>query len=171
VLWRILVCNIAASWLVPRTLRWAIYRACGLRINTRAISAGCFFSGQTIIGRGTFVNAGCMFDGFAPIEIGERCSMGMRVTLITSTHELGDASHRAGALFGKPIRIGNGTWVGACATILPGVTIGEGCVIGAGAVVTSDCESGWVYAGVPAKPIRYLDEAKPPGLAGRLEAP
>jgi maltose O-acetyltransferase len=160
--WRIIVCNFAASWLVPRTLRWAIYRACGLKIDTRAISAGCFFSGPVTIGRGTFVNTGCLFDCFAPIEVGERCSFGMRVTLITSTHEPGDASQRAGALSGRTIRIGDGTWVGACATILPGVTIGDGCVIGAGAVVTSDCDPGWLYAGVPAKPIRRLDEAKTP---------
>jgi maltose O-acetyltransferase len=162
--WRIVVCNAAGSWLVPRTLRWAIYRACGLRIDTRAISAGCFFSGPTTIGRGTFINTGCMFDAFAPIKVGERCSFGMRVTLITSTHAPGDAAQRAGALAGKPIRIGDGTWVGACATILPGVMIGEGCVIAAGAVVTSDCEPHHLYAGVPARPVRRLDASNDSSL-------
>ena len=46
------------------------------------------------------MNTGCMFDCFAPIEVGERCSFGMRVTLITSTHEPGVASQRAGAALG-----------------------------------------------------------------------
>jgi len=154
------VCNVAGWWIVPRTLRWAIYQACGLKIDTRSVSPGCFFSGPVTIGRGTFVNTGCMFDGFAPIEVGQRCSFGMRVALITSTHAPGGATQRAGELSGKPIRIGDGTWIGACATILPGVTIGDGCVIGAGAVVTADCDAGWLYAGVPARPIRRLDAAE-----------
>ena len=92
-----------------------------------------------------------------PIEVGERCSFGMRVTLVTSTHALGTASQRAGDLTAKPIRIGSGTWIGATATILPGVTIGDGCVIAAGAVVTRDCEAGWLYGGVPAVKIKHLD--------------
>jgi maltose O-acetyltransferase len=52
--------------------------------------------------------------------------------------------------------VGDGSWIGANVTILPGVTIGKDCVIGAGAVVTSDCAPNTVYAGVPARPIRML---------------
>lgn len=52
------------------------------------------------------------------------------------------------------VSIGDSCWLGARATILPGVTIGEGTIIGAGAVVTEDCKPGAVYAGVPARRIR-----------------
>jgi maltose O-acetyltransferase len=57
----------------------------------------------------------------------------------------------------KSVFIGNGVWVGVNATILPGITIGDGCVIAAGAVVTSDCEPNCLYGGVPAKIIKRLD--------------
>jgi maltose O-acetyltransferase len=154
---RVLISGIAASWAMPRTLRWAIYRLCGLRFATRAISGGCFFSGPIAIGRGTYINANCFFDGSAPIEVGERCSFGPGVYVITSAHELGGPHQRAGALTARPVRIGAGTWVGARVTILPGVTVGPGCVLAAGAVVTGDCEPNTLYGGVPAKALRRLD--------------
>jgi len=52
------------------------------------------------------------------------------------------------------VRIGDRCWLGARAMILPGVTVGEGTIIGAGAVVNKDCEPGAVYAGVPARRVR-----------------
>jgi maltose O-acetyltransferase len=154
---RVLISSVAASWVMPRTLRWAIYRICGLRFDTRAISGGCFFSGPITIGRGTYINANCFFDGSAPIDVGERCSFGPGVMVITSAHELGGGDQRAGALTARPVRIGAGTWVGAGARILPGVTIGQGCVLAAGAVVTSDCAPNTLYGGVPARPLRDLE--------------
>ncbi|MNP69519.1 Maltose O-acetyltransferase [compost metagenome] len=81
----------------------------------------------------------------------------MQVMLCSSTHEPGDVSRRAGKPSGKSIKIGDGTWIGTRAVILPGVTIGEGCIISAGAVVTKDCEPNAMYAGVPAKKIKELD--------------
>jgi maltose O-acetyltransferase len=153
---RILISSVAASWAMPRTLRWAIYRACGLRIDTRAVSPGCFFSGPVRIGRGTYVNTNCLFDGSAPIDVGERCAFGPGVMVITSAHEMGGPEKRAGAVTAEPVRIGDGTWVGAGATILPGVIVGPGCVLAAGAVVTRDCAPNMLYAGVPAKPMRSL---------------
>jgi maltose O-acetyltransferase len=54
----------------------------------------------------------------------------------------------------KPVRVSDRCWLGARATILPGVTIGEGTIIGAGAVVTKDCKPGAVYVGVPARRLR-----------------
>ncbi|MCR4913326.1 MAG: acyltransferase [Lactobacillus sp.] len=55
-----------------------------------------------------------------------------------------------------PVKIDDGCWIGANVTILPGVHIGKGCVIGAGAVVNKDCEPNGVYVGVPAKRIKDL---------------
>ncbi|NVC64713.1 acyltransferase [Vibrio sp. 05-20-BW147] len=59
-----------------------------------------------------------------------------------------------------PIRVGNNVFIGAGATLMPGVTIGDNVVIGAGAVVTKNIESGWVVGGVPAKKIKPLQEYK-----------
>jgi len=56
----------------------------------------------------------------------------------------------------KSIRIGDGSWIAARATICPGVTIGKNCVVAAGAVVSKDVEDGWLVGGVPAKPLRKL---------------
>lgn len=64
---------------------------------------------------------------------------------------------RAGNSYYKPITVGKGVWSGANATILPGVHIGEGAIIAAGAVVNKDIEKNCLYGGVPAKLIRYLD--------------
>ena len=58
----------------------------------------------------------------------------------------------------RPIVIGPGTWLGINVTVLPGVTIGQGCVIGAGSVVTSDVPDFHIAAGVPARVLRAVDE-------------
>ncbi|MGI2292887.1 acyltransferase [Paenibacillus sp. GXUN7292] len=68
------------------------------------------------------------------------------------------SSKRAGESDRKPVTIGKGCWIGARATILPGVTVGDGCVIAAGAVVTKDCEPDSLYAGVPAIKIKSIEK-------------
>lgn len=112
---------------------------------------GCWFGGTNFrIGVETTVNYGVFFDTAATITVGDRCDIGMHVMLCTSTHGPGDGNRRAGPAVGEPIMVGSGVWIGARAIVLPGVTIGDGCVIAAGAVVTSDCEPHHLYAGVPA---------------------
>jgi len=139
-----------------RKLRWLLLRIRGVKTDAWNIGAHCVFSGDVRIGRGTFVNRECLFDGMAPIRIGPRCAIGMRVMFITSTHEPGTPERRAGALAAKPVTIGEGCWIGAGAIFLPGVTVGDGCVVGAGAVVSRDCEPHGLYAGVPARRISDL---------------
>lgn len=151
------ICNsLAASPLVPRYLRALIYRALGMRIAAWRINARCFFGDNRItIGAKTFVNTGCFFDTLAPISIGERCHLAPQVMVLTSAHTP-DESH---ALIALPVKIEDGCWIGARATVLPGVTIGEGCIIAAGAVVSHDCDRRGLYAGVPARRVRELDDA------------
>ena len=79
------------------------------------------------------------------------------VMLCTSTHHLGDRRKRAGAYRTGPIRIGDGTWIGTRATVLPGTTIGESAIVAAGAVVVDDLPGNALYAGVPARKVRDLD--------------
>lgn len=80
----------------------------------------------------------------------------MDVLFCGVTHEIGDSRKRAGKPIGKDIVIKNGSWIGARVTILPGVTVGEGCIIAAGSVVTKDCLPNTMYGGVPAKFIKSL---------------
>ncbi|WP_308493924.1 acyltransferase [Microbacterium terrisoli] len=76
---------------------------------------------------------------------------------VTATHVVGDATRRAAAATSAPIVVGDGVWIGARAIILPGVSIGDGCVIAAGAVVARDCEPHGLYGGVPAMRIRSYE--------------
>ncbi|CUU58524.1 hypothetical protein Ga0074812_12022 [Parafrankia irregularis] len=146
-----------AAPVTPRPLRAQLLHRTGMRVTGAAISPGCWFGGRNVsIGPRTYVNRGCFFDSFADITVGADCHLGMQVLLCTSTHEPGTGRSRAGALAGRPIVIGDGCWLGARVTIMPGVTVGDGCVIAAGAVVTADCEADGLYAGIPARRVRDL---------------
>jgi maltose O-acetyltransferase len=147
----------ASSNVTPRLIRSLIYRRWGIGVRTNSIAAQCFFGSKNVsIGQGTFVNRNCFFDAYAPIEIGNYCSIGMDVLFCTSSHDPGTKHKRAGQNNGKPIKIGDGSWIGARSTILQGVTVGEGCIIAAGSLVNKDCEPNGLYAGVPAKRIKDL---------------
>ncbi|HTZ43827.1 MAG TPA: acyltransferase [Jatrophihabitans sp.] len=143
---------LAAAAVTPRVVRAAMYRAAGIRTATLNISAGCTVTGRgpVTIGRGTFVNLGCTLDALAPITIGQDCAIAPEVLICTSTHALA-ADGSFGPAVGRPVTIGDRCWIGARATILPGVRVGDGVVIAAGAVVTRDCQPGGRYRGVPAE--------------------
>jgi maltose O-acetyltransferase len=147
-----LINGIAASNLTPKIIRLAMYKLYGMKLQTFGIRGGCFFGSARIsIGKGTFVNCNCFFDGTSDINIGDNCAIAMNVTFCNSNHDYEDPLKRGGEVLCKPITIGNGVWIGANSTILPGVTIGDGCVIAAGAVVTKDCKPNGLYLGVPAR--------------------
>lgn len=82
------------------------------------------------------------------------CNIAYKVTFITSTYEIADRERRAGKPISEEITVGDGTWIGANVTILPGVNIGSGVIIAAGSVVVYDCEDNSIYAGNPAKLIK-----------------
>lgn len=108
------------------------------------------------IGQGCWFNVGCRFDLSDTISIGDRVGFGHEVLVMTSSHEPGDAARRAGPLFTRSVSIGAGAWLGARCIILPGVTIGEGAVIAAGAVVNRDVPANTLVGGVPARVIKAL---------------
>lgn len=95
--------------------------------------------------------------GSAKIQIGDNVRIAMDVSFICISHEIGPSSRRAAADTYKDITVGDGVWIGAKATILQGVNIGSGTIIGAGSLVLNDCEPDCLYAGVPAKLIKRLD--------------
>lgn len=111
---------------------------------------------RLFIGEHCFVNDGCRFDASASIRIGDGTHIGHDVAIITATHDIGDSDRRAGDVRGEDITIERGSWIGARATILGGVTIGAGSIVAAGAVVTKSVEPGTLVGGVPARPLSEL---------------
>ncbi|NLU64303.1 sugar O-acetyltransferase [Rhodococcus sp. HNM0563] len=107
------------------------------------------------IGKRVFVNSGCRFQDQGGLTIGDDALVGHNVVIATLNHDL-DPALRASTV-PKPVRIGNSVWIGANATVLPGVTIGEGAVVAGGAVVTKDVAAHIIVGGVPAKKLRYVD--------------
>lgn len=106
------------------------------------------------IGKNVFINSGCCFQDHAGIEIGDGALIGHQVVIATLNHDI-YPSNRAD-MMPKPVKIGKNVWIGAHATILPGVTIGDNAIVAAGAVVTKDVEKNTVVGGVPAKKIKDI---------------
>jgi acetyltransferase-like isoleucine patch superfamily enzyme len=102
------------------------------------------------IGRRTVVNQQCCLDGRGGLEIGDDVDISAGVWILTDSHDMHDPLFREVL---APVRIRDHAWIGSRALILPGVTVGQGAVVAAGAVVTSDVEPYAVVAGVPARPI------------------
>lgn len=94
----------------------------------------------------------------APVYIGDNCMIGPNVVITTVNHPLSARKRAAKKGIAKSIHIDNGVWIGANAVILPGVTIHEGAVVAAGAVVTKDVPAHTVVGGVPAKVIKAIEE-------------
>lgn len=109
---------------------------------------------NTHLGQNVFINAGCRFQDQGGIFIGDRTLIGHNAVITTINHCL-DVERRAN-MIPQPVHIGSDVWFGANVTVLPGVNIGDGAVIAAGAVVTKDIPSRTVAAGVPAKVIKRL---------------
>ena len=110
---------------------------------------------NTVVGEGVFINMGCKFQDQGGITIDEGALIGHNVVLATLNHPL-DPAKRHGLLY-APIHICKNVWIGANATILSGVTVGESAVVAAGAVVNRDVEPFTVVGGVPAKLIKRIE--------------
>lgn len=106
------------------------------------------------LGKNVFINHACTFLDLGGITIEDDVLIGPKVNLITENHPL-DPSERK-VLDLKSILIKRNAWIGAAATILPGVTVGENAVVAAGAVVNKDVPANTVVGGVPAKFIREI---------------
>jgi maltose O-acetyltransferase len=146
----------ATSTLLPTAVRRALLRLGGVKLG--AVIWGlerCYFESENVsIGPGCAVNAECWFEGHGRIVIGRDCLFGSQVMILTSDHAIDpDGQVSRSATYGE-VHIKDRCWIGTRVMIMPGVTIGEGTVIGAGALVTKDCDPGAVYVGVPAKRVR-----------------
>ncbi len=103
-----------------------------------------------------FINYACSFMDVDDITLEDHVMIGPRVNLIAGGHPVDPAERKKGVITHQPIVIKKHAWIGAAATILSGVTVGENSVVAAGAVVTKDVEADCLVAGVPAEIVQRL---------------
>lgn len=160
---------------LPRTYffnkhRSRLYRLAGLHIGCNVTVLGPLKleldpeadnTGNVSIGDGTYVNAetwlNCRDD---KVTIGKNVLVGPRVAFETATHGLRHDAKIGRSRATKPIIVEDNVWIGAGATILLGVTVHEGAVVAAGALVVKDVEPFTLVGGVPARKIKDIDRAK-----------
>lgn len=106
------------------------------------------------IGKRVFINHGCSFLDMGGITIEDDVLIGPKVNLITESHPMEPSDRKS--LIPKPILIKQNAWIGAAATILPGVTVGENAIVAAGAVVSKDVPANAIVGGVPARLIKTI---------------
>ena len=104
------------------------------------------------IGRNVVVMPGCLMMSAGGITIDDGAMIAANVQLISNNHDL----YERQVITCKPVHIGKNAWIGAGATILPGVTVGENAVVGAASVVTKDVTPDSIVAGNPAKLIKVI---------------
>ena len=103
------------------------------------------------LGRGVFMNFGCTILDVCAVTIGDLTQIGPGVQILAADHPRDPAARRQMLESGRPIHIGANVWIGGAALIMPGVTIGDDAIIGAGSVVTRDVPAGATVVGSPAR--------------------
>lgn len=148
-------------------IRKLILNASGCKISSGvAINYDIKVAGNAIeILENTWLSMGsCLISSYnwnERIQIGKNCDIGPYVLIQTGTHEIGDKTRRAGVGKCLPVTVGEGTWVGARATILGGAIIGKDSIVGAGSLVLpGEYPENSLLVGVPAKVKRRLEELK-----------
>lgn len=132
--------------------------------DARRVGEGCFYLDHIVwlnadrveLGDGVGFNYGCYVNGFGGLVIGDRTVFGPYTMIHTADHRTDDPGRPIAeqGWVEAPVKIGADCWIGMGVCILPGVHVGDGCVVGAGSVVTKDLEEFGVAVGNPAKVIR-----------------
>lgn len=107
------------------------------------------------VGQNVFINACCRFQDQGGIEIGDGSLIGHNTTIATLNHDFNPSKRQN--LTPSPVKIGKNVWIGSDCTILPGVEIGDGAIIGAGSVVTKSVPKNSIAVGNPARVIKTID--------------
>ena len=119
----------------------------------------CDYGVNIHAGDNLFMNFNCVILDVCRVDIGDSVFLAPGVHVYTAEHPIDAAARTSGVEMGRPVRIGNRVWLGGGAIILPGVTIGDDTVIGAGSVVTRDIPAGVVAAGNPCRVLRRIAES------------
>lgn len=145
----------ALVWRKYRTIR---FREIGERCQYKSLRSTFAWSENISLGNDVHIGPGALLDAAGSIEIGEGSILGPSVSVYSRSHNFDEdvqALPFDNVMLVAPVRIGRYVWIGARAIVLPGVAIGDGAVIGAGAVVTKDVPSCAVVVGNPARVVRY----------------
>jgi maltose O-acetyltransferase len=111
----------------------------------------CDYGYNISLGRGAFLNYNCIILDVEPVIIGPGTAIGPAVQILASDHPRNPELRRQQVRFGRPISIGANVWVGGGAIILPGITIEDDAIVGAGSIVTRDVAAGATVVGNPAR--------------------
>ena len=111
----------------------------------------CDYGFNIRLGASAFLNFNCVILDVVEVTIGDRTQIGPGVQILAADHPRDLALRASGLEFGRPVRIGRNVWIGAGAIILPGVSIHDDAVVGAGSVVTRDVPAGATAFGNPAR--------------------
>lgn len=152
-----ITCELNGSYHTPDEIRKLFSELTGKEVDESFMMFPPFYTdcGQGItVGKNVFINSCCNFQDQGGITIGDGSQIGHKVTLATLNH--GIAPEDRGTLYPASIAIGKNVWIGAAATVVPGVSIGDNSIIGAGSVVTKDVAPNTIVAGVPAKVVREV---------------
>ncbi|RJR28737.1 acyltransferase [Candidatus Microgenomates bacterium] len=158
----------AASCHLPsHLLRRILFKAVGVKIGKGSaahMGVKFFYPAGVAIGEDTMVGSGTFLDGRAAISIGSHVDIASEVMIYNSEHDINDSEFKA--TLGS-VTIGDYVFIGPRAIILPGVNIGKGAIVAAGAVVTKKVEPFAIVAGVPAIKIGERKNKKPNYRLGR----
>jgi acetyltransferase-like isoleucine patch superfamily enzyme len=141
----------------PSGVRRSVSRIIGKKVDKSVTIFTPFhtdFGMNITLGENVFINADCCFQDQGGITIGDGTLIGHQVVIATINHDPDPA--KRGDMVLEPVVIGKNVWIGAHATILPGVTIGDGAIVAAGAVVNRDVAERTMVGGVPAKFIKNV---------------
>lgn len=153
------VCNYVINRIPVHDVRMRAYGRIGMQLGENAtllMSVEVHAAPEIRIGGNTTINRHCFLDGRGGLTIGDNVNVSSHALLVTGSHEVQDGERFTG--FVRPITIEDYVWLCTRCTILPGVTIGKGAVVAAGAVVTKSVEPYHIVAGIPARTIGHRNE-------------
>lgn len=157
------------TYIPSHTIRNFIWRSFGLKLgrgSTLHTGVRVFDPRNIKIGEGTIIGYRSFIDGRASVTIGNHTDIASEVMIYSSEHDIKSSDFHATL---STVKIGDYVFIGPRAIILAGVTIGDGAIVAAGAVVTKDVEAGSIVGGVPAKVIGERELKKPNYRLGRFK--
>ena len=153
-----LTMELNGAYHVPEEVRALFFQLIGQPVDETFCLFPPFYTdyGQNIkVGKNVFINTGCRFQDQGGIVLGNGALIGHNVVLAPLNHDEDPAKRHI--LHPAPIVLGKNVWIGANATVVPGITIGDGAIVAAGAVVTKDVPPNVVVGGVPARILKRIE--------------
>jgi len=151
------ISNVLGDDIVSRSIRRLVLRLAGAAMDKEAMVLGGTYVSKPAnlrLGFHTLLNRNCYLDLEAPVTFGDYSGAGHGATFITTIHDIVPAMNIGIGMKAEPISICERAWIGANATVLPGVTIGHDAIVAAGTVVVRDVPPNTMVAGVPGRVVK-----------------